>query len=202
MENLHSSIRLHQWVGDYILSVPAALNRNQCEEVIGYFDNNPQLQVPGNTLGGNVENEKISIDLSLPNDSFIDEFLFNSLADALHIYKLRNPAISNFLEVDSGYMIQVSHPGGRYNYHADGPLYDSRRKWMRVLGAIWYLNDVPVKNGGATKFFDHGIQVQPTEGRLIVFPANWTHPHAGLEVKKGVKYIVTTFISSNKEAIL
>ena len=35
--------------------------------------------------------------------------------------------------------------------------------------------------------------IHPKTGSVLVFPSLWTFPHAGLPVKSGTKYILTTY---------
>jgi len=46
--------------------------------------------------------------------------------------------------------------------------------------------------GGETDFVD-GKMIHPKTGTVLVFPSLWTFPHAGLPVKSGTKYILTTY---------
>ena len=59
----------------------------------------------------------------------------------------------------------------------------------RVLAWMTYLNDVPA--GGATTFHHYGIQVRPERAKTLIWPAEWTHVHAGEIVPSGTKYIIT-----------
>jgi hypothetical protein len=48
--------------------------------------------------------------------------------------------------------------------------------------------------GGETEFPLQEIKVRPEEGKLVLFPPFWTHPHRAVTVEDGVKYIATTWI--------
>ncbi len=52
-----------------------------------------------------------------------------------------------------------------------------------------YLNDV--QDGGATHFEHQGLDVQPEQGKTLIWPGEWTHAHRGNVVNSGVKYIIT-----------
>ena len=62
----------------------------------------------------------------------------------------------------------------------------------RFLVYILYLNDV--EEGGETYLRQQNIKVKPKEGRLLMFPPFWTHPHAGLKPIKGTKYIIMSYL--------
>ncbi len=56
-----------------------------------------------------------------------------------------------------------------------------------------HLNDV--ENGGETYFPHYDIRVRPQRGLTLIWPAEWTHAHAGEELKRGKKYIITGWLS-------
>jgi len=61
---------------------------------------------------------------------------------------------------------------------------------QRFMVYFWYLNTVEA--GGETEFYglDREVQVQPVQGRLVMFPATWQFLHAGLAPRSGPKYII------------
>ncbi len=64
----------------------------------------------------------------------------------------------------------------------------------RIVAVIMYLNDV--ENGGETALYLNNAEhkIKPTTGKLLMFPANFCYPHAGLPPVSNNKYIMTTFI--------
>ena len=77
--------------------------------------------------------------------------------------------------------------GDSFDTHIDVSDYASARRWLAFLV---YLNDN--FTGGETEFVD-GKMIHPKIGSVLVFPSLWTFPHAGLPVKSGTKYILTTY---------
>ena len=61
----------------------------------------------------------------------------------------------------------------------------------RFLVFILYLNDC---KGGETYIPRYNISSQPKQGRLLMFPPFWTHPHMGKKVQKGNKYIMMSYL--------
>ena len=59
----------------------------------------------------------------------------------------------------------------------------------RALTYILYLNDDYV--GGETQLFYQHKNIKPEKGKLILFPAYFTHMHRGNMIEKGTKYIAT-----------
>ena len=68
---------------------------------------------------------------------------------------------------------------------------NSLKNSERVLVFMTYLNTL--KGSGETEFLHYGVKFEPTEGRTIIWPAEWTHAHKGLPVKE-TKYIITGWI--------
>ena len=60
---------------------------------------------------------------------------------------------------------------------------------------VWmvYLNDV--EHGGETEFFYQHHFEEPKQGKLVLWPCDWTHVHHGIPAPKEDKYIVTGWIS-------
>tara|TARA_R110002153_G_scaffold43922_1_gene123973 strand:- start:62 stop:679 length:618 start_codon:yes stop_codon:yes gene_type:complete len=97
-------------------------------------------------------------------------------------YIFRN-TIRNSTQSDA--IIQKSEVGQYYNWHCD---YSP----SRLLTCILYLNDMEDDAGGCTEF-TCGRIVKPKKGKVLIFPSTIQYLHRGAIVKKGSKYIVTTF---------
>ena len=78
--------------------------------------------------------------------------------------------------------------GDSYDKHIDVSDYASAKRWIAFLA---YLNDD--FEGGETKFYNPDLIIKPKRGSVLIFPPLWTFAHAGLPVKKGKKYILTTY---------
>mgnify|MGYP003646352393 FL=1 len=61
--------------------------------------------------------------------------------------------------------------------------------YKRQLVYMLYLNTVT--EGGGTEFPYQNITLKATKGNLIIWPADFTHPHRGVVSKTEEKYIVT-----------
>lgn len=88
------------------------------------------------------------------------------------------------------YKVQKTLPGGGYHvWHCE----HSGRSYAQRLGTyVLYLNDVP--EGGETELLYQHERVEAREGRLVVFPASWTHTHRGNPPLRGAKYIMTGWL--------
>ena len=56
---------------------------------------------------------------------------------------------------------------------------------------VWtvYLNDID--KGGETEFLYQSERIKAKKGRVVFFPANWTHIHRGNPPLSETKYIAT-----------
>lgn len=86
--------------------------------------------------------------------------------------------------------IQKTAPGGGYHvwHHEDA----TRHMACRILTFILYLNDID--DGGETEFLYLSKRIQPKTGRLVLWPAGFTHTHRGNPPLKGDKYIITGWV--------
>lgn len=63
-----------------------------------------------------------------------------------------------------------------------------------------FLNTLEDHMGGETKF-SCGKIIKPVQGKMIVFPAQWTYIHKNLDIFKGSKYVLTVYGSSVHEEL-
>ena len=88
------------------------------------------------------------------------------------------------------YKLQKTMPGGGYHvWHCEQ---DSIPHSRRLATYSLFLNDVV--DGGETEFLYQNERVAPKQGRLVIFPAGYTHTHRGNPPLKGIKYILTGWI--------
>ena len=178
---------------DFVFVKQNALPKSFCNNVIEKFETDNR-KYQGYTANGVDLSIKRSLDLNISNledwNSF-DEVFFKSLQEGLSDYSDHFPEVMrdqlarilNWGE-DTGYQVQKSQPGDFYIWHHD-------QATNRRLTFLWYLNDV--YEDGYTEFLD-GTRIQPETGKLILFPASWTHVHRGFPPKHETKYICTGWI--------
>lgn len=194
----------------HIMVLDEALAPEVCERLLLFaMDAIPALGYPGRTWGGDMPEVKHSRDLPLATMTewdgewslgsllalgydlpALDAAVAECIGRALHTYVAQYPPLEGIDWQDTGYQLQHYPAGaGRYTTHVDGtPVHLPGR----VLSGVLYLNDVAV--GGETAFPEHGVEVQPVAGRLVLFPATWTHPHGSLVPVSEDKYIISTFL--------
>ena len=86
--------------------------------------------------------------------------------------------------------VQETQIGGGYHvwHHED----DRPEHMRRLLTFILYLNDV--EEGGETEFLYYPKRVKPKAGRLLLWPAGFTHTHRGNPPISNTKYILTGWV--------
>ena len=77
----------------------------------------------------------------------------------------------------------------QFKDHVDVQDYGSARRFVVIFA---YLNTV--EEGGETNFPRLDFSIQPKQGRILVFPANWQYRHAGLPVRSNDKYIIGSYL--------
>jgi hypothetical protein len=193
--NIQNSIAL------YDKAVPDQL----CDEVIDFYESNKHLHTQGKTAWG-ISDMKVSTDMAIASPSIPisgeDDYRVRTELDD-YIADFMNGAVNNYISVfdwikcanltqDTGYQIQKYNAGeGHYKEHIDGDPWTERLN-QRICGIILYLNDV--HEGGGTYFRHQDAYVDARKGRVAIFPASWTHPHAGTIPISNDKYIISSFL--------
>ena len=62
-----------------------------------------------------------------------------------------------------------------------------------MLVWMFYLNDV--YDGGETFFPHQAKKVKARQGKLVIWPSDWTHAHYGLVSNTETKYIISSWFN-------
>ena len=184
---------------EFVYEIENNIPDEMCDEIIKRFedDNRKRNGVVG---GGFMPRIKKSTDIFIGEYeewSDIKDYLHKKLSEGILQYRkyLESEVGSYFSKVfnkdywDSGYNIQRTQKGGFYKWHTDA-------EKDRKITFLWYLNTLdPNVDGGATEFYN-GKKITPQKGKLIFFPATWTHVHRGTPViSDNTKYICTGWLT-------
>lgn len=178
----------------FIFEKMNALPADLCDDMIRRFEASEEDQYPGHIGQTVTSNQSIKKTTDLvvsgkPQWKDIDRALFQSMGRAILEFREKYIYFKGPFK-DMGYNLQRYIPGEFYHWHIDGGSHDFSQ---RQLVALWYLNDVEGP-GGETEFLFQNAKIKPERGKLVLFPPFWTHEHRAVELKKGVKYIATTWI--------
>ena len=179
-----------------------ALSKESCRGIIKYLDNHPDIE-EGHYMDVNgFESNKTGQDIRNANDLIFSYSVlrqsFNSLPSCLNMlvptlvkgvteYKKKFPFlnelstwdlvndinIQKFNGEEDGYFVRHCEADGRYS--------------GRMLTWMIYLNNAKC----GTRFYHPRKDVKAKEGRLVIWPADWTYPHSGITPNKGEKYLMT-----------
>jgi hypothetical protein len=185
-----------------------SISRELCRDIINMFEL-AENKHPGEHGGGNLNtNVKDTTDYNItdagPEWKDINIVLKKELGYQLTKYikgfseaiNNLNYSLSNTNNTMVVYSMQVQKYNrgvGKYIMHNDYHCNWKIQK-MRQITFIWYLNDVV--DGGETEFWSN-FRIKPEAGKLVLFPAHWTFPHAGKMPISSDKYIITGWFYSD-----
>ncbi len=173
-----------------------------CNEIVAYYEKNKQKQCQGVTSEGlnlaTKDRRDITLTphkLNLPENE-IYKIYFQSLFECYKDYNIQWPFLSgivNDLGI-GGFNIGKYEPGQHFQkIHCER---SGLSTLHRLFAFMTYLNDV--EDGGSTYFNHYDLDIQPTKGLTLIWPAEWTHSHKGNVLKTGVKYIITGWLTFPK----
>lgn len=191
----------------FIYQNKEALSPFICKELINKFEDSPYKQEGGINRGGQhtVDKKyKASTDMAF-DPSFLQDpewgsvlsHVINVLELGLQHYKFKfYESINGMqpLKIDTLFNIQRYTPGEAYhNYHYER---GGKETAYRSLAWLIYLNTLT--DGGGTQFYYQDHKEKPEEGKLIIWPSDWTHMHRGLSSLTQTKYILTGWFNYNE----
>jgi len=171
------NVTISEFIGIYDNVVP----EDFCKKMMSIADNSHHVR-PRQTFG--IQDAQLVLD-SFHSES-VGALYTNALEPCLRNYIGTFPYLSSFNYVSSAALLQVTQPrgGGYHMFHAENIDWNVND---RVLAWMIYLNDV---EAGETEFLYQGIRVKPKTGRVVLWPASFTHLHRG-NPPSTTKYIIT-----------
>lgn len=166
-----------------------------CDELIDFFEAHQEKQEPGQSAGAVDLNAKKSTDITIhPRDLKQQEYkvareYIDCLFGCYKNYTEQFPFLGSIMPSTfiGSFNIQKYLSGGHFKLpHTERT---SVQNSFRVLAWMTYLNDVV--DGGTTTFTHQSMEVKPSKGKTLIWPAEWTHAHVGNIVNSGEKYIIT-----------
>ena len=109
------------------------------------------------------------------------------LNDAVKEYSSNFEILSDIPLRSTRQKLQKTKPSGGYHvWHCEQDSVDSAH---RVLTWSIYLNTI--EEGGETEFLHQSKRIKPEKGKILIFPASFTHLHRGNPPLSGDKYLLT-----------
>ena len=177
---------------DFIRVYDDRLSKEECQLLIDEYESlDPCMKIFDSRNSGNKKGETFFCHL---NDKLYDRYnipLKKSLWPALDWYK---DELSSGLEIGAQWSVRESYNfqkfkegGGYYTLHCEQDGISPERMLVWML----YLNDAQC----GTEFPYQNKIIEPKVGRLVIWPAAWTHSHKGVTPNKGDKYMMTGWCS-------
>ena len=176
-----------------------ALTDEQCDYLIDAFESDKTTKLPGVSInnGQTYENPDIKKDIEMSLTKFsINTYVTNTITPVLvkHIsdYVSKYPSLNTVgkFGLSDVYSFQkyTDDTDGFKQWHTEHGFTTEASK--RVLVWMFYLNNA--KSG--TDFMDYGT-IKAKKGRLVIWPAGFTHTHKSQTPNQGLKYIITGWTS-------
>ncbi len=173
------------WCNSY-MNIPTFIetykvSESLCDDLIKYYENNKEYT----KLRKDIPNTNDSLFYNDSQDPTIQKF-FKTLGDAITKYA-KKYKIFGGLRTYVVNKIQHYQPGFGYSaLH-----YERGRKEVQDRQVVYMLYLNTVKDEGGTIFPHQKVITKAIKGDLILWPADFTHPHAGIISKTEQKYIAT-----------
>lgn len=181
---------------DFIKVIPNALTQHECKIVLDDFN---VMQSQGMLWETQNPNQKINDSRA----SYTTALMTNMKGTCRsHIISLISNHVREYVEAHQEGMfspktvvdmaiedvlVQKTEPTQGYHiWHCERQNLGSM---TRAVAWILYLNDI--QEGGETEFLYYSKRIKAEEGKLIIFPANFTHAHRGNPPLSDTKYIMT-----------
>lgn len=178
---------------NFISIYDESLSVTQCNEIIEYFESSNEKQTGKYNDGLFDKTIKDSIDVrkEFSDNDKVTNNLLVGIAKGLSKYKSEHPELENLDSwgLDQCFNLQKYNPGGGYFLsHCEQPS-AKFPTGLRVMVWMIYLNTVT--DGGETNFPQYNFKTKAKTGRLVIWPAGWTHFHHGIVSPTQTKYIAT-----------
>lgn len=187
----------------FLYTKPNALNKEVCREIIQTFELSTDRQQKGKVYTQSSEqnsNIKDSMDMSFIPEDLKDPIwgrLLHNIVDivekGLEDYKIRfQKGLTQVdpFRISQGFNIQRYRPSQAFHgYHCERAGIPHSE---RILVWMIYLNDVTDR--GETEFYYQHYFERPEEGKLVIWPSDWTYLHRGIPSPTQTKYIITGWV--------
>jgi len=178
------------------------LSKEVCNDMISWFEN----KITSGDYGHNYMNvsNEIRDDVSIANCNKFESFIpfrdkLNSVIREHWKDYLKKLKMGQGHYKITGYKLQKSIEGGGFTmWHSELPIFSQKWEILRERFATWmfYLNDTDT---GYTDFMHQKLSIKPETGKLVIWPAYFTHTHRANPDLKEDKYIMTGWLETDYE---
>jgi prolyl 4-hydroxylase len=190
---------------NFIHIKPQVLSKEVCEKFIVNFESSPLVNKGHIFTNGKIVEQpdiKSSSEITF-NPTYLNNPVWGDLLkqlvsvieEGVTEYLLQfSEGLYNISEfkLDPLFNIQRYYPGeGYHKFHCERGA--NSKDLRRVLVWMIYLNDLT--DGGQTEFYYQKHKETPEQGKLVIWPSDWTHIHRGVTSPTQTKYILTGWFS-------
>ena len=184
---------------NFIEKYDGILSLDECERLISVYENS-SFKEEG-LVGGEIDHTRkkgkaldlwFQGDYNDPNNYIINEVIESKLRKCVQLYKKKYPLLDICLSpwyLNNHYHLQKFEEGEGYFVKHCETAHPSVAS--RVLVWMIYLNNATC----GTRFYHQNMTMKAKCGRVVFWPAGWTHVHSGVTPNKGDKYIITGWYS-------
>lgn len=178
-------------MNDFFGIFDRSLGADFCNDVIHRFENDPR-KVNGKVGDGQYRPDfkaTTEIDFVEVRQGWEDVINTANLRLAQHLKEYMSRWAEAFRAVEvhhEGFRMVRYQQGQQFDWHSD----NIGGSYTRVMTAVWYLNTV--EEGGLTEFRWAGENIQPVQGRFLIYPVGWPFFHRDAPPASGPKYIIMT----------
>ena len=179
---------------DFIGIYDNVLSQDECQRLIDLFEKEDSVDT--GTGGSTADKRAFSLAVRIDNsrDMKYNKFLQKALDKSLIYYKEKysdSLVIQDYWKIDDEYNFQKYIDGqGYYTLHHEHGCHEPYRMLVWML----YLNNAQC----GTEFLYQKKVLKARTGRMVLWPAAWTHLHKGVTPNRGIKYIMTGWFSYYK----
>ena len=190
---------------NFIHIKPQALSKEVCEKFIVNFESSPLVNKGHIFTNGKIVEQpdiKSSSEITF-NPTYLNNPVWGDLLK--HLVSVIEEGVTEYLlqfseglynisefKLDPLFNIQRYYPGeGYHKFHCERGA--NSKDLRRVLVWMIYLNDVT--DGGQTEFYYQKHKETPNQGKLVIWPSDWTYIHRGVTSPTQTKYILTGWFS-------
>ena len=196
-----TTLKLHEFADESFVH-GCYISYNICDDLINYFEDNPDKQASGKVygLGDKLheliedDNVKKSTDISFFSDAdgiILSEYMmYLNMCIKEYEYKYHQASHMASYGITEEINLQKYEPGGGFKtWHCER---SGITQQTRCLVFQTYLNDVPT---GGTDFMYQKITTPAKKGLTLIWPTDWTHTHKGQISHTHKKYIITGWLN-------
>lgn len=175
---------------DFIGSYSNVFGHDECSAIISAFDAaEAQGFAHSRNQAKNIAEDSSLFSLELEHIGGAFSVVMDRLWECYREYAKEYAVAFEKTAEHKVYSLKIQKTTKCQGYHSWHYEADARESSQRLLAFTIYLNDV--EDGGETEFLYQSKRVNAEAGKVVIFPAGFTHTHRGNPPMSGNKYIIT-----------